>query len=102
MKNVKYLWILAALSACCVSAGCDDDDTGGAKEAPFIYLTQAAFDSPYAVPGNYEYEAGSEVISVPLSIHRAGLDALEAYSVKLEVLDEAVEGTERLPEATCG
>ncbi len=98
MKNVKYLCLLAALSVCSVSVGCNDNDADGRKEAPFIYLIQAAFDSPYAVPGNYKYESGSEVISVPLSIHRAGLDALEAYSVKLEVLDEAVEGTQQLPE----
>lgn len=39
MKNVKYLCLLAALSVCSVSVGCDDNDADGRKEAPFIYLT---------------------------------------------------------------
>ena len=99
MKNIKLLCVLAALLAVGVNPGCNDNDSDGLAEAPFIYLTQAAFDSPYAVPDNYRYEDGSGVISVPLSIHRAGLDKLEAYSVKLDVLDELVEGTEKLPEA---
>lgn len=97
MKNLKMYPIVSVLAACCAIGGCADGDSNRPKEAPFVYLTQAAFDSPYTVPDHYEYEDGAAVIRVPLSIHRAGLDKLEAYSVKLEVLDEVVEGTEKLP-----
>lgn len=99
MKDMKFLWAVAALVVGGVSAGCADDEPEASREAPFIYLTQAAFESPYAVPGHYKYEGGADVIGVPLSIHRAGLDKLDAYSVKLDVLDEVVEGTEQLPKA---
>ena len=101
MTHLRLLGLLTLFLAGNMNTGCSGREGAEQKELPFIYLTQAAFDSPYTVPDNYNYryESGSDIISVPLSIHRAGLDRLDAYSVKLEVLDETAAGTDRLPES---